>query len=147
MPGSKCRTGADCLSDEVCFAPGQVLCGGPCTRVTTSCTADSDCATDAGVPLICDQDPCACGAQPPRCLPGCTSDVDCGDGMTCGTNHHCLLIGCGAGKPACPTNFSCDNSQSAVCVRTICATDSQCSGACVAGQCYATPGQCMLPPV
>jgi hypothetical protein len=143
-----CRANSDCRSGALCVAPGQVLCGGICTPVTNPCTTDSDCAPDAAVPLICDYDPCACD-QAKRCVPGCVSDADCAAGLICNanhyTNHRCGLVICGAGMPACPANFACDDSLQPVCARSTCTTDSQCSGACVDDSCYAAPGQCQFP--
>ena len=140
--------GHDMAGGPRCLGPGEVLCGGTCTPVTNPCTADQDCASDAAVPQVCNTDPCACSDHPRRCMPGCVTDADCGEGLTCrSSDHRCSIVYCASGQSACPANFTCDTFFLAPeCVRTMCTTDSQCSGACVGGQCYPSPGHCGFPP-
>jgi hypothetical protein len=136
-----CWQQSDCHVGSFCTVPGQSLCGGACPIVTNPCSVDTDCATDAGVPLVCVVEPCVCGPTNMGCVAGCSTDADCGEGEACLTNHHCGPIQCGVGI-ACPTNFVCGDG--GACVRKACTSDSQCASACVEGLCYSRPGSCQL---
>jgi hypothetical protein len=136
-----CWALSDCHGGSFCTVPGQSVCGGACPAVTNPCSSDSDCATDAAVPLICVVEPCTCGPTNMGCLAGCAANADCAEGESCGSNHHCAPIACTSGQ-GCPTDFIC--GVASTCVRKSCTSDSQCSNACVEGGCYKEPGHCQL---
>jgi hypothetical protein len=137
-----CWSFADCRSGSTCTPEGQSVCGGACPIVTHPCASDSDCASDGAVPLICVVEPCVCGSTNLGCLAGCSADKDCGPGETCGANHHCAPTPCGAAGQTCPADFACGTN--GTCARKGCSIDSQCSNACVEGQCYDRPGHCQI---
>jgi hypothetical protein len=137
-----CWTVSDCQGGYVCEPPGQSVCAGACLAVLDPCSSDSDCATDAAVPLICVAEPCTCGPTNLGCSFGCAADPDCPEGESCGANHHCAPIACSAAGQACPPDFTC--GADGTCARKPCSSDSQCSNACVAGRCYQAPGRCQL---
>jgi hypothetical protein len=137
-----CWSSADCHSGSICTPEGQSVCGGACPTVMHPCASDSDCASDGAVPLICVVEPCVCGPTNMGCLAGCSADKDCGPGETCGANHHCAPTPCGAAGQSCPTDFAC--GASGTCGRKGCTIDSQCSNACVEGECYDRAGRCQI---
>jgi hypothetical protein len=140
--GGGCWIASDCRGGAFCSPPGQTVCGGACIPVTNPCNSDSQCATDAGAPKICDIVPCSCPTNM-ACVAGCTSSAECLEGQSCGANHHCVPIACGSAGQTCPTDFVCSTS-AGTCVRKPCTSDSQCSNACVLGSCYRSPGACRL---
>lgn len=137
---SCCGKADDCPGGgQICLDPGDHPAGcGICTPAPGNCTIDDDCTGTT----ICEAIRCSCeGAR--ACVPGCTSDADCAKGDRCDVaTNRCAPITCGVLTP-CPPNFSCE---SAACVRASCATDIECDGFCVDGQCYAAQGTCELPP-
>lgn len=76
------------------------------------------------------------------CVEGCTSDLFCAEGQMCNTTtNRCGPKACTTATD-CPSNFSCTAS---TCARLSCASDSDCSGYCVLGACYANAGECRAP--
>jgi hypothetical protein len=140
--GGPCWSATDCGS-ATCAPLGTLVCGGACIAVQHACTSDTDCAADAAAPTVCQQIPCSCPSGM-GCAPGCTADSNCPEGQSCASNHHCFPTTCTLSSDACPANFSCSPG-SGVCARKVCQTDSQCSGSCVEGNCYAAPGTCRPP--
>lgn len=140
-PG-QCRSMSDCAPvHEACVPPtGWMGCGGPACPPLTPCTGDADCAAQ-GATFICVVFPCCNGVQ--ACTQGCTSDAVCAMGETCASNHRCVPTACTSAGD-CPVDFDCESS---ACQRRACASDAACSGYCVLGSCYQTPGTCSLPPV
>jgi len=136
-----CWVAADCHNASFCSPPGQTVCGGACLAVTNPCTADPVCATDAGVPRVCEIVPCSCPTNM-GCVPGCTSTADCLEGQSCGADHHCAPTACGGAGQTCPTDFVCGTG--GTCARKACTSDGQCSNACVLGSCYHGPGYCRV---
>ena len=137
-----CWSPSDCNYSSFgssCVFPGETACGA-CIIAMNPCTSDSDCVGDGAVPRICTTQPCVCGGTGLWCTDGCTQDSDCGAGQTCRADHHCGAIACGAQGQACPTDFTCGSG--GTCVRLTCTRDTECSNACVEGQCYASPGRC-----
>ncbi len=149
-----CWGNSDCPILEACVAPGQILCPwAVCLTVAHPCTSDSDCASDAGVPQICELDPCVCGSGQPECptscaadaarmgcTAGCARDADCDPGQACGTDHRCAALACGAPGQTCPADFVCGSG--GTCAHRSCTSDSECSKECVEGYCYASTGRC-----
>lgn len=105
-----------------------------------TCTSDTDCAAE-GAAAICTPAPCACG-DVPSCQQGCTSDATCGAGETCGPTHRCAPEAC-TSTSDCPEDFTCNG---AACQRIACTDDAACSGYCVDGLCFETPGTCSAIP-
>ncbi len=138
-----------------CQAPGidDTNCGGPSDDVTSTCSADGDCADAGPAPQICVLDPCARilgsddNAPVQRCESGCTSDDDCTvvgseNGTKAATTcqaGHCITPAC-SGNADCEPNFACNAGS---CTRIGCTTDSDCSGFCVDGTCSTVPGACV----
>ena len=140
-PG-QCRTTEDCTAPQgqTCYSPGEPLPCGACYEPILPCTTDMECANQPS-PSICKKAQCSCGAS--ECLPGCMTAADCAVGEACGQDdHRCKPQTCAA-SPECPTNFDCQQTQ---CLRKTCATDAECNGNCVNGQCYDMLGSCLLPP-
>ncbi len=140
--GGPCWSMNDC-GYAPCLPPGSPLCGGACIAPQHPCTSDTDCQADAAAPTVCEVIPCSCPFGM-GCVPGCTTSADCPEGQTCAANHHCRPSSCSP-NGACPRDFSCGGDPAATCVRKPCQKDSECSGACVLGRCYAGPGMCRLP--
>ncbi len=142
MTALACRNDNDCPSTNFCIPPGTELCPRTCTQVTNPCTADSDCAQDGAIPIVCVEDGCACNSAK-SCVRGCRGTADCPLGGFCYSDHHCGLTDCPA---TCPTDWSCQDlgTGTAVCLEARCTTDSQCSGTCVTGSCYPTLGTCQV---
>ena len=140
-PG-QCRTMNDCngsMQFEECLPPGASPGCGICFSPPTTCESDADCAAQ-GPAAICVSPPCAC-PDVQTCVQGCTEDAMCGAGETCGPTHRCEPEAC-ASTSDCPTNFGCSGG---ACQRLTCAVDATCSGYCVDGLCYDTPGTCTAP--
>jgi hypothetical protein len=151
--GSPCESNADCGSNVgalTCRAPGEFLGCGNCIQGPSSCSSDTDCASisDGGVAVahrICAIAPsadCYCSSVK-ICQIGCSSQADCITGQGCNASHQCQSS-CTPGDGTCPTDYSC--SASGFCTQNSCTDDSQCSGACVKGSCYVTPGTCAVRP-
>lgn len=138
LPMGECHTNDDCAfadAGEACFSSDGVTCGGLCSfPPAPSCAADSDCGSGE----VCGICPCNGNTQ---CQAPCASDTACPTGFSC-QNSRCLAQVCGT-DIACPANFTC---ACGTCARTVCFYDSMCDGYCVAGQCYASPGTCEVPP-
>ena len=135
-----CESTSQCSNGQVCFAPGQPLCGGAC-MIPPPCTSDGDCSNGQ----ICDFPICSCNGSMKGCIPGCNSDGDCQEGQMCDGTHHCVALSCNFPAHACPVGFDCVNGQT--CIRRSCSSDSDCAGAfCVDGQCYSSLGMCSFLP-
>jgi len=141
----QCRGNADCTDTfaRYCIQPSQAAATGvpvTCNPVDKpGCASDSDCPSDGGS-MICDIDPITCSPPVKTCIAGCTSASDCKEGEDCAA-HHCVALSCQHVED-CPANFDCVNGQ---CARRSCTTDAPCTGYCVVGSCYSTPGTCMQP--
>jgi hypothetical protein len=153
MAGSPCASDSDCgpnIGLLICRAPGEFLGCGACQTGQDQCTNDDDCAQDAGSissPRICQNAPSSsCYCRPTRvCQTGCRTNDVCGSGQGCEPTSHTCRPTCGDGGVTCPADFSCDAN--GFCARISCTSDAPCSGACVKGKCYSTPGGCATLPV
>ena len=151
MPGTPCSTYQDCGSNSAltCRAPGEFLGCGACQQGKSSCSTDTDCATDAGASggkLICYTAPsanCFCTSTS-ICQVGCRAKSDCPSDQDCNVRHQCQTT-CVPGDGTCPADFSCGSD--GFCGRTSCTSDAACSEACVKGSCYSTSGSCEYLPV
>jgi hypothetical protein len=155
--GSPCETPDDCASTPAfslfCEAPGEFPGCGNCRQGTDECTADTDCAADAGpLPgvapgvLICEVAPsseCFCVATVRVCQIGCRTGADCPAGSDCNVTIHECQTTCGR-DGSCPINFACTAGN--LCQRNSCQTDRDCSSNCVKGRCYDAPGVCVQRP-
>ena len=135
---NQCRGDADCSDiHDTCVQPGGVGPCGLCLVVASPCTSDSDCQADPSV-FICDVPVgCFCPPGAKTCIPGCTDASGCNAGEAC-TAHRCVPASCQSDAD-CPTDFGCAGGG---CGRKGCTTDADCSGYCVTGACYSTPGTC-----
>ncbi len=139
LPSGRCAAEQPCPGDtagtacDVCFAPGDVACGGTAPP-PGDCKSDVDC-TSHGANYICQAAPCA----NPTCVEGCTA-TSCGTSEVCGADYRCGPKPCDA-DPDCATNYHCQNG---TCERRVCALSVDCDpyGYCVNGICYESPGTC-----
>jgi len=145
--GTPCSNDRDCGGNDPffrCWAPGEFMGCGTCSPDGANCSSDTDCTVAMGSSLvaICDQAPstvCYCRAVK-ICQAGCRARSDCPPGQGCNLSHQCQTT-CGPSEDGtCPVDFSC--GADGFCGRTSCTTDAGCSGACVKGACYSTPGSC-----
>jgi len=144
IPVGSCAAEQECAASEgTCLSPGQFAGCGICRRPLPSelCTNDAACAA-MGKNAICTNSPslCLCGGET-VCTFGCGADSECGEGQRCGGTHRCEAKTC-ATAADCPTDFRCDAGS---CKRKGCGKSSDCSGYCVNGSCFSTPGTCQLP--
>ena len=148
--GTPCNSQDDCGATPsllFCLAPGESVGCGACRTAADQCASDADCAPDGGATAgtkICTPPAsaeCYCYAIK-RCLPGCRTNLACGVGQACNSSNTCEKT-CVPGDGTCAVDFAC--AASGFCRRMSCASDSQCSGACVNGACYGSRGACQAP--
>jgi hypothetical protein len=146
--GDPCRSQNDCMPAISlwlqCLAPGEFAGCGSCRGSTNECSTDADCAPDGG--SAAGKQVCAAAASSYCyctgvliCQPGCRTNADCSSGTACNAQHACQPT-CTAGDGTCGADFAC--SSEGFCQQKSCTTDTDCSGACVKGKCYSTPGTC-----
>jgi hypothetical protein len=151
--GSGVGIGGVCSSNAECNLPGQLRycwAGGPLgcpDGYSLNCTKDSDCA-DAGQICLNLQSSGQCSGPAPllaatQCGPKCGGVADCPvtsppGGLACLPSGHCGAIKC-AGADGCPVDYACLDD---ACQVKPCTSDSECSVACVNGQCAAQMGKC-----
>lgn len=135
LAAGECRTGDDCGEGLVCERPDAPLgCGVPPAYGCDDCGADQYCAFD----------PSDCGSY--TCHDACDGDVGCSDDEVCDpASRQCAPRSCEAGFRCAPDEV-CDPSGGADahgCAHPACDGDGDCGGGfCVAGACFAEPGQC-----
>jgi hypothetical protein len=139
LGANQCREDGDCDVQEqaTCVSPGgQAPCAAACPPA--ECASDSDCQAE-GPSFICEGawqcGECAAGVK--ICISGCVDTSGCDAGEVC-MAHRCVPASCQSDVD-CPTDFECAGGS---CGRKGCTTDANCSGYCVNGLCYSTPGAC-----
>lgn len=142
-PEDGCDTEHSCRQG-LCYAPGEPRGCGICRNPDPSelCAMDADCQKN-GATGIClsSVSNCTCRGEA-ICRPGCLSAADCGEAQVCSPGHRCVGKSCG-GDGDCPADMRCSAGKQ--CERRSCTGSDSCAGFCVKGQCYGTPGTCMLP--
>jgi hypothetical protein len=140
LGANQCRGNADCdYRHPSCVSPAAGPACSICLDPTVPCTTDGECQGDGGE-LICEVVACPCSPGARGCIPGCADASECHPGQACAA-YHCVSISCQSDAD-CPTDFECNNG---TCERKTCTTDAICSGYCVNGWCYSTPGTCQSP--
>jgi len=136
-----CSTEDQCTNGTSCAPPGTEFGCGSCNTQPGDCTSDADCKPK-GTLLICEPIQCTCDDQK-TCVNGCFSDDQCGDGEQCDfASARCVARPCTIDAD-CPAAFVCSGP---TCARATCATDADCDGFCVLGQCFANArGICTAP--
>jgi hypothetical protein len=141
-PGAQCCSTQDqCTNGTTCLPPGSDVGCGACNTQAGDCTSDEQCKA-MGPLFICQPIQCTCTGEQ-TCVQGCFSDDQCGDAEQCDfATARCVGRDC-AGETDCPAAFHCVETK---CARATCATDADCDGFCVLGQCFANArGTCTAP--
>lgn len=148
LPANACVAEQPCSGPLRCLAPLESPGCGTCRRPDPMelCQRDAECKA-RGATLICQPGVCVCSGES-VCVAGCTGPAECPEGTLCSAGNRCEPRPCALPQD-CPASFRCtavDGGAGARCERRPCQRSSECSGYCVKGLCYDTPGTCSAPP-